>query len=118
MKCSNDAHILLATSPEIFHPSIEIILGGNRNTFSAIKRSVTGESQKLVTKEYFYSSNMVSANDFKGFWLQWSNGVISCGREGEFKPFMSWEDANPFEVRTIGIYTGWGATGSWKIGRE
>lgn len=71
-----------------------------------------------MTQKCFYSSNIVSSNDFKGFWLQWSNGVISCGREGEFESFMSWEDPNPFEVNAIGIYTGWGATGTWKIGRE
>lgn len=37
------------------------------------------------------------------------------GKEGEYEPFMSFVDPEPFEIGYFGVCTGWGATGEWLI---
>lgn len=58
---------------------------------------------------------ILNSGEFRGFWVRWDGGVVSAGREGELIPFMSWTDPEPFPVAFVGVCTGWGATGTWKI---
>lgn len=59
--------------------------------------------------------DIVSGDEFRGFWMRWDGGVISVGREDEVVPFLSWGDPDPFPIAFIGVCTGWGASGRWKL---
>lgn len=58
---------------------------------------------------------ILNGGEFRGFWVRWDSGIIAAGREGESIPFISWSDPEPFPIGFVGVATGWGATGTWKI---
>lgn len=88
----------------------QIFIGGWGNTKSVIRRNRT-----TPDKVESQTPGILNAGEFRGFWIRWDNGIISAGREGEALPFVSWVDDQPFPIGFVGVCTGWGATGSWKI---
>lgn len=88
----------------------QIFIGGWGNTKSVIRRNRTKPDKVEIE-----TPNILHGGEFRGFWIRWDNGVVSAGREGEAIPFISWADPEPFPVGFVGVCTGWGATGTWKI---
>ena len=110
VRTSNDAHIALTMGPQPSDPMIEIFLGGWGNTKSVIRRNRTKPDKVEIE-----TPNILNGGEFRGFWIRWDGGIISAGREGEAIPFLSWADPEPFPIAFVGVCTGWGATGTWKI---
>ena len=91
----------------------QIVIGGWRNTKSAIKRNNT-----LPYKAEALTPYILNDAEYNGFWIRWKGGLVEVGQEGETSPFLKWQDPQPFDVRYYGIRTGWGATGSWFTGER
>ncbi|XP_063394948.1 uncharacterized protein LOC134679930 [Cydia fagiglandana] len=110
VRAPNDAHIALTTNPQESDPMYEVFIGGWGNTKSVIRRNRTKPEKAEAD-----TPGILNAGEFRGFWVRWDGGIISAGREGEAIPFLSWQDPEPFAVGFVGVCTGWGATGTWKI---
>ncbi|KAL0851414.1 hypothetical protein ABMA28_007224 [Loxostege sticticalis] len=110
VRTANDAHLALTMGPQESDPMYEVFIGGWGNTKSVIRRNRTKPDKVEVD-----TPQILNSGEFRGFWVRWDGGVVSAGREGELIPFMSWTDPEPFPVAFVGVCTGWGATGTWKI---
>jgi len=113
IRAPNDAHIALTTGPVESDPIIEVFIGGWANTKSVIRKNRT-KPDKSETP----TPNILSAGEFRGFWIRWNDGIITVGREGEVAAFLSWDDPQPFPINFVGVSTAWGASGSWIIEDE
>ncbi|XP_049873814.1 uncharacterized protein LOC126372183 isoform X2 [Pectinophora gossypiella] len=110
VRAPKDAHLALTMAPQPGNPMIEVFIGGWENTKSVIRKN--GEKPEKAEIE---TPQILSSGEFRGFWVRWDSGIISAGREGEAIPFISWADPEPFPIAFVGVCTGWGATGTWKI---
>ncbi|XP_028032564.1 uncharacterized protein LOC114244849 [Bombyx mandarina] len=110
VRAANDAHIALTTGPQESDPMYEVMIGGWGNAKSVIRKNRTKPDKVEIE-----SPGILNGGEYRGFWVRWDSGIISAGREGEAIPFISWSDPEPFPVYYVGVCTGWGATGSWKI---
>ncbi|CAG9581153.1 unnamed protein product [Danaus chrysippus] len=110
IRAPNDAHIALTMGPQESDPMVEVFIGGWGNTKSVIRRNRTKPEKAEID-----TPNILNGGEFRGFWVRWDGGIISAGREGEAIPFISWQDPEPFPIGFVGVCTGWGASGTWKI---
>ncbi|XP_041975354.1 uncharacterized protein LOC121730395 isoform X2 [Aricia agestis] len=110
VRAANDAHIALTMGPQASVPMYEIMIGGWGNTKSVIRKNRTKPDKVEIE-----TPGILNAGEFRGFWVRWDGGIVSAGREGEAIPFISWSDPEPFPIGFVGVCTGWGATGTWKI---
>ncbi|KAL4716580.1 hypothetical protein ACJJTC_010244 [Scirpophaga incertulas] len=110
VRAANDAHLALTLGPQETDPMYEVFIGGWGNTKSVIRRNRT-KPDKVEAD----TPGILNGGEFRGFWVRWDGGVVSAGREGEVIPFISWTDPEPFHVAFVGVCTGWGASGTWKI---
>ncbi|XP_022086577.1 C3 and PZP-like alpha-2-macroglobulin domain-containing protein 8 isoform X2 [Acanthaster planci] len=114
-KAKNDAHIALAATQDSYQ-LYEIVLGGWDNTRSWIARSKRGDAL-----ETDLTSDIVSWDEFRAFWISWQGGNIQVGH-GEVPSnesvIMSWQDDNPMPVQYIGFTTGSGSLGEFRIWKK
>ncbi|XP_076234198.1 uncharacterized protein LOC143179071 isoform X2 [Calliopsis andreniformis] len=110
IKAANDAHIALTTGPQEGEPMYEVFIGGWSNSKSVIRKNRTKPEVAEVE-----TPGILSADEYRGFWIRWSDGVLSVGKEGEPSSFLSYADPEPFAIGYFGICTGWGASGEWLI---
>ena len=89
---------------------MQVFIGGWGNSKSVIRKNRTKPEVSEVD-----TPGILTNDDFRGFWIRWSNGVLNVGKEGEAGPFLSYHDPEPFGIGYFGICTGWGATGEWVI---
>lgn len=60
--------------------------------------------------------NLLNENETKKFAICWLDGRIMVrvgGLNGSV--IMEWQDPTPIGVSYVGVRTGWGATGKWKL---
>jgi len=111
VKAAHDAHIALTTSEAESDPMLEVFIGGWSNAKSVIRKNRT---KPEVAEEA--TPDILNGSEFRGFWIKWTDGFITVGREGDAAAFMSYDNSgSAFPVRYIGVCTGWGATGSWIV---
>lgn len=89
---------------------VEIFIGGWKNTKSVIRRNRTKPD---VTENE--TPDVLNAGEFRGFWIRWTDNVITVGKEDEAAAFLSYDMEDDFPIAYYGICTGWGANGSWVI---
>lgn len=110
VRAANDAHLALTTSASESDPMYEIFLGGWGNQKSIIRKN---RSKPDVAEAE--TGGILSADEFRGFWVRWNAGTISAGREGDSRPFLTFSDSEHVPISYVGVCTGWGANGSWII---
>lgn len=81
---------------------LEVFLGGWGNEKSVIRKN---RSKPEVAEEA--TPGILNASQFKGFWIRWTDNVITVGREGEAAAFLSYNNNEAFPVRFVGVCTGW-----------
>lgn len=114
VRAANDAHIALTSGPAESDPMIEVFIGGWNNQKSVIRKNRT--KPDVVEAD---TPNFLNAGEYRGFWVRWTDdGIITVGREDEVAAFLSWQDRDRVPFGFVGVCTGWGATGSWKIEGE
>ncbi|KAL0279187.1 UNVERIFIED_CONTAM: hypothetical protein PYX00_000797 [Menopon gallinae] len=110
VRAPNDAHIALTKGPEESDPMYEVFLGGWSNSKSVIRKNRTKPDVAEVE-----TPDILSAGEFRRFWIKWQNGSISAGRGDDPEPFLAFTDNEIVPIGYVGVCTGWGATGTWKI---
>lgn len=106
VQACNDAHMLL--KPSNRRP-IEIVLGGWSNSNSCLRTRVQGPCRDQ------YAGKILDCKEFKEFVISWKDGNIMVGHMNSgFRDLMlDFQLKNPLSNVTIGISTGFGATGIW-----
>uniref|UniRef100_A0A8W8JPY5 Farnesoic acid O-methyl transferase domain-containing protein n=1 Tax=Magallana gigas TaxID=29159 RepID=A0A8W8JPY5_MAGGI len=106
VQACNDAHMLL--KPSNRRP-IEIVLGGWSNSNSCLRTRVQGPCRDQ------YDGNILDCKEFKEFVISWKDGNIMVGHMNSgFRDLMlDFQLKKPLSNVTIGISTGFGATGIW-----
>ncbi|XP_035689588.1 fibrillin-2-like [Branchiostoma floridae] len=113
VKAQSDVHIALSPINQDSDPMYEIVIGGWRNQWSAIRRRKQGTNWAEVRTEGIMWS---PTPEYKSFWISWSSaGTISVGKFGETDSFMRWTDPDPVSISYVGYSTGYGYSGSWKF---
>lgn len=102
VKAAHDAHLALTSSESLSNPMLEVFLGGWGNAKSVIRKN---QSKPDVTEEG--TPDILSAGEFRGFWIRWSDDVLTVGREGDAAAFMSHNITQSFPINYVGICTGW-----------
>lgn len=70
VRAPNDAHLILSGEPNETFPVIEVFIGGWGNTKSVIRyNKMKPDVAEIGTP------NILSANDFRGFWIRVTDGV-------------------------------------------
>jgi len=113
VRSPKDAHLVLSPGTQQGQPIYEIFIGGWKNTKSAIRKNGKNPGYAKV-----WTPGILNADEFRGFWVRWSDNVISVGHEGETKAFLSYDAGLLFLVNYVGIRTGWGASGTWLINKN
>ena len=115
VQACSDAHLALSTIPGNTKVlTYEIVIGAFGNTRSIIKDQI-GRGNGV--KKDVRTPNILDCNRMSDFWISWKFNTIRMGGGGV--PFMyekiSWQDPNFHSVYSIGLMTGFGSTGVWKI---
>ncbi|XP_074115912.1 uncharacterized protein LOC141538384 isoform X1 [Cotesia typhae] len=110
IKAPNDAHVALTAGPFEGEPMFEVFIGGWSNSKSVIRKN---RSKPDITEAE--TPAILDANEFRGFWIRWNDGILSVGKEGEHSPFMTCNDHEIAMINHFGVCTGWGASGDWLI---
>ncbi|XP_051165002.1 uncharacterized protein LOC127283912 isoform X2 [Leptopilina boulardi] len=113
LKAANDGHIALTTEPQEGEPMFEVFIGGWSNAKSVIRKNRT--KPEVAEAE---TPSILSADELRGFWIRWSDNLLTVGKEGFHNPMLSYEDPELSNIRFIGFCTGWGATGEWHLEDE
>lgn len=51
--------------------------------------------------------NILSSDEYRGFWIQWSENAMTVGREVDDAAFMSCMIQKQFPINFVGVCTGW-----------
>ncbi len=135
VKAKNDAHILLSEE----HPNnmtsdyVEIVLGGWDNSKSIIR--VGNMIEEQIYGGMVQTSHLLSADNFRAFWISWAHSVIQVGKglsvgENMFmaknynsvqqqiecqKHPMGKDYTSPISIIYMSVWNGFGSSGSWII---
>lgn len=109
VKACADAYLVLTSQYDDSGPLVEIAIGINGDTRSAI-RTVKLGGNRVVTR-----NSLLDCGNFKRFWISWKNSNFSVGL-GNYEnenTLMSFRDDRRLAIINIGISTGLGSTGEW-----
>lgn len=102
VKAANDAHLAFTSSEGESDPMLEVFIGGWSNQKSVIRRNRTKPD---VAEQA--TPNVLTAGEFRGFWVRWTDNVLCVGNEGEAAAFLSYNITEIFPIRFVGVCTGW-----------
>lgn len=102
VKAANDAHIAFSSTEAEADPMLEVFIGGWKNTKSVIRKNRTKPDFAEVDTPAFLTSD-----EFRGFWIRWTDGYLNVGKEGEAAPFLTYEITDTFPINFVGVCTGW-----------
>ncbi|XP_012218887.1 uncharacterized protein [Linepithema humile] len=111
VKAKSNGHIALTDRKGESSPMYEIMFGGWENQASVIRYD-----RKQPDKVRVETPHLLREHEYKRFSITWLEGLItvrSGGQNGAV--LMEWRDPNPIGVSYVGVRTGWGATGNWKL---
>ncbi|KAG5871639.1 hypothetical protein JTB14_037955 [Gonioctena quinquepunctata] len=111
VKATNNANISLSKLPFVKENDYTFVIGGEKNTNTVLNEKGTPELVKTQTK------NILDANGFCGFWINWQGKFICLGKENDMTPFLCHEHVEPLDFQYFSISTAYGSTGSWIIER-
>ena len=80
-------------------------------------RVINGAYPKNSIKVQVDTPTILNNKQRRKFWISWRNGIIKVGRGEVYDDdvFMKWQDPDFHDVNGIAFYTGWGASGIWRI---
>lgn len=70
VRSPKDAHIALTSGPVESDPIVEVFIGGWDNTKSVIRKNRT-KPEKAESP----TDGILSAGEYRGFWIRWNDGV-------------------------------------------
>ncbi|XP_035778417.1 uncharacterized protein LOC118459279 [Anopheles albimanus] len=108
VRAASDLDIALSADYEQTKPVVEILIGAVNNTKSHV-RSGAGE---LVEKP---TPAILSANEYRGFWIHWNDQVVTVSKQGSKEPIMAYEIDKISPMKVISMGTNGGVSDSWVI---
>ncbi|XP_038071581.1 C3 and PZP-like alpha-2-macroglobulin domain-containing protein 8 [Patiria miniata] len=111
VKTATNAIIVLSPVLKDHNPMYEIILGAAANKEGAIRRCKQCPNKRTVTEP-----GLVSGSQFRGFWITFdlNTGELAVGRAGQLKPFMTWVDPSPMDVKYVGFASYYNDPGEYR----
>ena len=111
VQCNDGAHVGLfgqdVTDTETMY---EFVIGGWKNTKSAIRRGSTGAVQKLT-------NGILSESEYRSFVVNITASGLMKLASPDDGIILEWTDPDPLVPSYVGFMTGWGSTGKWKLER-
>lgn len=102
----HDVHINM--SPREGEVYYEAVLGGWNNTMSVIRLA-------NVHMQEYLETGIVHCNEFRQFWISWTEATIRVGKGTELfqSTFLEWNDSNFAGVNHLSFSCGYGSYGIW-----
>ncbi|XP_078742084.1 C3 and PZP-like alpha-2-macroglobulin domain-containing protein 8 [Lampetra fluviatilis] len=116
VKAHNDARLALAPTHADSPDMLELVLGGQHNTRSWIAVGRSGPALASAA-----TPDLLSWDEFRTFWVSWADGLVQVGRGQLPSPetvMVRWQAPRPLRVNYVGLSTGWGSLGEFKIWRK
>ncbi|OWF45039.1 C3 and PZP-like alpha-2-macroglobulin domain-containing protein 8 [Mizuhopecten yessoensis] len=117
VKACHDAHIGLFESEDDLVNRYNVVIGGWINTRTVIQTSLSLDDIIIGHEE----DGVISCDEYRYFWISWRNdGEVVLGRgEVVFQDVLltARDDEYLYQVRFVGISTGFGSSGKWKFPR-
>ncbi|XP_066292800.1 apolipoprotein(a)-like [Branchiostoma lanceolatum] len=111
VRAKNNVYIALSPTASDDSRMYLILLGGESDTVTAIRRGREGDWDARA-----HTIDILSPTEHRGFWISWTtNATIAVGRENETAPLLQWSDPNPIPVQHVGYSTGPGVTGDFRF---
>ena len=114
VQACNDAHIgLAATAGNSENRLYEVVIGGNGNTQSFIRRTRLSSNEAVAE-----TPDILNCNELRTFWIQWENNHVEVGEGSVLNEgrFINWYDTtDPHVITAMALSTGWGSTGDWQF---
>jgi len=112
VKAGNDAHLGFFSDKKGDHEVYEIVLSGWGNKKSVIREKAGGANKVSID-----TKNLLNRRQYRPFWAQALNGLIIVGKGNVVgkQELMRWQDPKPHEAKYIGLKSGWGSDGRWRI---
>ena len=111
VKAAESAMILLsATAERTDKYAYEVGIGVNGNVNTWIRKDEIIPI-KIETRD------ILSANEFRTFWLRWEASDIELGRGSHVgvDSVIHWQDPNPTAVHALSLASGGSATAQWEL---
>uniref|UniRef100_A0A2M4BTV3 Putative farnesoic acid o-methyltransferase-like protein n=2 Tax=Anopheles marajoara TaxID=58244 RepID=A0A2M4BTV3_9DIPT len=108
VRAASDVRIEFSADHAQTTPVLEILIGGQNNTKSQIQAGAGA----LVEKP---TPAILSANEFRGFWIHWNDQAVTVGKEGSKEPIMTYEVDKSFPMKVVSVGTNGDIRGSWII---
>ena len=112
MTCQ-DAKLALVPTSDFPSLMYDVTIGGWHNSISVIRTELENNANIV---DSHYEPNIVSCTEFRDFWVSWTDNNIKCGKGrvvGEELLVDYYDLSQAYEVKFIGISTGWGSSGTW-----
>ncbi|ELT98457.1 hypothetical protein CAPTEDRAFT_225278 [Capitella teleta] len=111
VKACRDVHVLLSDKEGVPGNGYEVAIGMSDNMKTAIREVKFGPNMINVD-----TPDILSCKDTRAFWFRWSHHKLSMGRGTKLgnRTLINYgKEDHPMEIRSLGLSTGWGATGRW-----
>ena len=107
---SNDAHVGFFTSARDLGKMYEIVISGWGNSTSVIRRCNQGPSKASAN-----TKGLLCRGRYTQLWADARGGLVRLGRGDVVGKhvIVEWQDPAPLDVESLGLMTGWGASGKW-----
>eukprot|EP01052_Picozoa_sp_SAG31_P028546 SAG31_NODE_2765_length_5123_cov_4.714541_2_plen_970_part_00 len=112
VKATNDAHLGFFSSRMRTSEVYEIVLSGWGNTRSAIRESNQGANRVEIE-----SVGLLSGDEHRAFWASAVDGLVQVG-QGHLigqRVLMQWQDPQHHVAMFVGLMTGFGSSGRWRV---
>ena len=90
----------------------EIVISDWDNKQSAVRRRSQGPSMATAC-----SQGLLRAGSYTQLWADAKDGLVRLGRGNIVGKdvILKWQDLQPLDVTSVGLMTGWGAHGKWRV---
>uniref|UniRef100_A0A8D8ZLW1 Farnesoic acid O-methyl transferase domain-containing protein n=1 Tax=Cacopsylla melanoneura TaxID=428564 RepID=A0A8D8ZLW1_9HEMI len=105
VKSGHDAFLKLSGLPDEKASNFLVILGNNSHSFLCKH----GEEPSTCTDIYVdkETPGILSAQEYKGFWITIQGPKISVGKAGQSIPFMNYTQSEPLSVNYVSVRSFW-----------
>ena len=112
LDASHDGHIGFFTAARDLRKMYEIVISDWDNTQSTIRRGSQGPAMAASCTQ-----GLLNAGSYTQLWADANEGLVRLGRGKVVGKdvILEWQDQEPLDVESVGLMTGWGACGKWRV---
>ena len=112
LNASHDGHIGFFTAARDLRKMYEIVISDWDNAQSTIRRGSGGPAMAASSTE-----GLLHAGLYTQLWADAKDGLVRLGRGKVVgnNVILEWQDPQPLDVESVGLMTGWGTCGKWRL---